>query len=330
LELGAGDFRVGPLAKKLAILAAAVLLAPGCVTRYIVLSEVPKSRLEVVVFTNDRQAGSDLLEKLSARGFDNDQNHVGVPTLDEPTVQWGGASTAQIEEIIAYVEGRYDVTLKRDRSFKLDDPNVFITLPETDTTGTAAGPPDPEDLRIVIFTDSEEKGNELLDSLRGRGYTDTANYVTDEPNDDFNVKWGAATSDQIDEISELASDLFDVELDRQHTFEGGDHDLFINLPFGSAGKPRTKADIQITVLCDSAELGKDILSRLSDLGYTNNANEVKPGTYGDYNIKYGDLPSEMLDEIAGYLQKRFQAEFRRSDEFAPTSRQVTISLPLKK
>jgi hypothetical protein len=309
------------------LLLAAALLLPGCVTRYVVISEVPKSELEIVVFTANTEEGEVLLEKLSDRGYTNEQNHIAVAADDEPSVKWGGAPSEQIEEIIGFVEGRYNVTLERDRSFKHTDRNVFINLPEAEATESVSAAPEKEDLRVVIFTDDKEKGEELLGALKEAGFDNDENYVTDEPNEDFNIKWGAAPEEMIDEIVEKADDLYDIRLERQHTFEESDKDIFINLPFEEEPAEVTKEGLEITVFCDSEELGKQVLSDLSELGYTNDENEVLTGPNDDHNIKYGGLPEAMLEELAGYLDKKFETGFRRSDEFSSTSRQVFINLP---
>ena len=314
----------------LLLLFAVGFMLPGCVTRYIVVSEVAKSDLQVVVFTDDTGKGEELLAALAKRGYDNDHNHVAAPTDDGPLIKWGGASAAQIEEIAAFVEGRYEVELERDRGFKLDDYSVFITLPSGGKTGTVTDV-DREDLRVVVFTSDTARGNQFLAALQPLGYTNDENYATDEPNDDFNIKWGAASDAMIDEISELADSTFDIEIDRQHSFEADDHDVFVNLPFGDSVAEGQgtwdKAEIEITVFCDSEELGKAVLSELSDLGYDNDENEVLSGPNDDFNLKYGGLPEAMLDEIAGSLEAEFGTEFRRSKDFDETNRQVFINLP---
>ena len=310
----------------LLLLFAVGLTLPGCVTRYIVVSEVAKSDLQVVVFTDDTGKGEELLKALAKRGYDNDHNHVAAPTDDGPLIKWGGASAAQIEEIAAFVEGRYEVELERDRGFKLDDYSVFITLPSGGQPGTASDV-ERESLRVVVFTSDTARGNQLLAALRPLGYTNDENYATDEPNDDFNIKWGAASDAMIDEISGLADSAFGIELDRQHSFEADDHDVFVNLPFDDSSGGWDKADVEITIFCDSADLGRDVLGKLAELGYSNEDNEVLASPNDDFNIKYGGLPDTMLAEIAGALKAEFHADFLRSKDFGETNRQVFINLP---
>jgi hypothetical protein len=297
-------------------------------TRYVVVSEVAKSDLQVVVFAADAGRGEELLEALAERGYDNNHTHVAVPTDDEPLVKWGGAAAAQIEEIVAFIEGRYEVKLGRERSFKFDDYSVFVTLPSGGEA--ASGDVEREDLRVVIFTSDTARAGLFLAALRPLGYTNDENYVTDEPNEDFNIKWGAAPEAMIDEISELADSTFDIELDRQHSFESDDRDVFINLPFGGSSTGWEKTEVEITVFCDSAELGREVLAKLADLGYDNEENEVLSGPNDGFNIKYGGLPADMLDEVATGLEGLLDVKFERLKEFGDTNRQVFINLPNKR
>lgn len=312
------------------LLVAALLGLTGCATKYVVVSQLPRSELEVVVFTDDRDQGAELLDALSDLGYDNEQNHVALPSDDaDAGIRWGAATEAQVDEIAAFIRGRHGIDLDRDRAFKPSDKSVFITLPETGTAAEA-GPVERADLRIVVFTDDEERGNSLLESLESLGYTNDENYVTDEPNDDFNIKWGAAHGEMIDEIVGAASAGLSVELDRQGSFEPDDRDVFINLPFGAAAREPSRADYEITVFCDDTKQGRRLLRKLKTLGYENEGNEVIAGPNDDFNIKYGDLPDAMLEELAGLLEKEYGTGFRRSDEFDKTSRQVFINLPVRR
>ena len=301
------------------------LFAAGCATRYVVVPGLPKSDLQVVVFTEDQDQGAELLEWLAEHGYDNKQNHVAFPTDNNGNaVRYGAAPAACIDEIAAYIEGRFEVAVDRDRAFKPSDYSVFVHL---DAAARARVAPGRGDVRVVIFTDDKDRGELLLDSLRGRGFTNDENYVTDEPNDEPNVKWGAASEEMVDNVCAVVQSLLGVELDRQHSFEEDDNDLFVNLPFDSAGRMLTRADFDITVFCDNDSVGQNLLARLAALGYSSDENEVLSGANDTFNIKYGGLPSEMLDELAGLVEKEFKAEVERLEEFARSSRQVFINIP---
>jgi hypothetical protein len=311
------------------ILGAVLLLSAGCVTRYVVISAVPRSDLQVVVFAEDKDQGNELLEWLSDHGYDNDHNHVALPSDREPGIRYGAAPTAYIDEIAAYIAGRFDIELGREREFKASDYGVFIDLNPSSREIAVAGPPGREELRLVVFTDDTVRGRRLLDSLHALGYANGDNYVTDEPNGDFNVKWGAASDSMAEEIAGVVRSLFSVELDRQHAFKADDWDVFINLPFGAAKKEPTRADFAITIFCDDEKAGQGLLRKLADLGYTNDANEVLSGPNEKFNVKYGGLPEEMLGEIAGLVEKEFKTDVERVEEFGKSSDQVFINIPKK-
>jgi hypothetical protein len=306
------------------LLALFTLLLTGCAAKYSKRGTASRSRLRVVVFAADADRGRELLEQLAERGYDNEQNHVGVPGNDNaPAIRWGAASSVQIADITGFIEGRYGVELARMHDLEDDDYSVIITLPG----GTGAAGRD--DLRVVIFTDDKAKGDDLLERLRLLGYSNDENYVTDDPNDDTNIKWGIAGEAIVDEITAAAVDLFDVILDRQHTFEPDDHDVFINLPFGASTEAPEKSDFEITVFCDSTAVGQRLLARLAELGYSSEESEVIVGPNDDCNIKYGALPEDMVEEVAGELESLFNKQFRRSHEFEPDDHDVFINVPLE-
>jgi len=95
----------------------------------------------------------------------------------------------------------------------------------------AAGKPTYE---VTVFTTDPAVGKKILDELRGFGYTNPENEVLDEPNTDFNIKWGGAPDEYIDEIATVVERLTGRKLTRQKIFESGDMDIFVNLPLGGA------------------------------------------------------------------------------------------------
>ncbi|MEO0077754.1 MAG: hypothetical protein ABIK86_01970 [candidate division WOR-3 bacterium] len=311
-----------------ALMIFAFLGLANCVTRYVVVSAVPRSDLRIVVFANDRDQGLELLDWLEDRGYDNPHNEVAVLEEDDAAICWGAAPLSYVEEIAAYVEGRFGVELDRERAFPYDDYSVFIYLGSASVRTTR--PPDREDLRIVVFTDDREKGEQFLDRLRALGYTNDESYVTDEPNDDFNIKWGAAPDEVVEEVAALADSMFGVQLERQHVFARDDNDLFVNLPFRSARPGLTRSDFAITVFCAEAQVGRRLLARLAELGYTNDANDVQPDPNDELNIKYGALPEELVAEISALIKEEFGAEPELRPELGRSSTEVFINLPARR
>jgi hypothetical protein len=74
-------------------------------------------------------------------------------------------------------------------------------------------------------------------------------------------------------------------------------------------------------------VANNLLKRLAALGYTNAGNEVLSGPNGDFNVKYGALPPEMVAEIAELVEQQFAAEVRRSPEIDSGSIRVFINIP---
>ena len=304
-----------------AAVAALSLLAGGCVSRYVVINDVPRSELTVVVFTDNDYRGGTFLEQLEARGFDNSENRVQENPNPDFNVKWGAAPRAYVEEIARAVEQEFDVAPRLLHQFEPDDYDVFINLPVEPSEV-----PDRDAFEVTIFTDDEQRGREALTMLAGMGYTNDNNDVSDEPNDEFNIKWGAAPEAYVEEIAGFLELTYDVELARLEVFERDDDDIFINLPFNLPAATERQA-FEITVFCDNHAVGREVLDLLYDLGYTNRDNEVLDTPNEDYNVKYGALPAEFVAEIAGALETRFGVEFEQLDWFESDDRDVFINIP---
>ncbi len=87
---------------------------------------------------------------------------------------------------------------------------------------------------VTVFTTDPAVGKQVLDALRALGYTNPGNEVLDEPNTDFNIKWGGAPQEFIDEIAAATEKIAGKTLNRLHIFEATDTDIFVNLPLGGA------------------------------------------------------------------------------------------------
>jgi len=103
----------------------------------------------------------------------------------------------------------------------------------------AAGKPTYE---VTVFTTDPAVGKKILDELRGFGYTNPENEVLDKPNNDYNIKWGGAPEDVIEELQGIVEPMVHQELFPRQLFGPEDHDIFINLPvckLGGAYTPET-------------------------------------------------------------------------------------------
>lgn len=86
------------------------------------------------------------------------------------------------------------------------------------------------EFEVTVFTEDKAMGAKVLAALRELGYTNPENEVLGEPNEDFNIKWGAAPQEFVDEIAGAAERLTGKTLARKKIFEEGDKDIFVNLP----------------------------------------------------------------------------------------------------
>ena len=95
---------------------------------------------------------------------------------------------------------------------------------------------------VTIFTDDPETGRRVLAAIEAMGYTHPENEVLDTPNDEYNIKWGGAPEEAVDELRGIVEPMIHQELFPRHIFGPEDHDIFINLPvckLGGAYTPET-------------------------------------------------------------------------------------------
>jgi hypothetical protein len=84
--------------------------------------------------------------------------------------------------------------------------------------------------RVVVFANDQDLGEKVLGVIKAAGYAKDESYVTDEPNEDASIKYGAAGSDDIEAIHKLVSVLYDGDIEESNDFDSDDYDVFINLP----------------------------------------------------------------------------------------------------
>jgi hypothetical protein len=84
--------------------------------------------------------------------------------------------------------------------------------------------------RVVIFANDEDLGEKVLGVIKAAGFAEDESYVTDEPNEDADIKYGAASEDDISAIHKLVSVLYDGDIEETNDFDSDDYDIFINLP----------------------------------------------------------------------------------------------------
>lgn len=183
-------------------------------------------------------------------------------------------------------------------------------------------------LRIVVFSDDEDKAGELLEKLAGRGYGNADNKVEANPNREFNIKYGAAPFSYVDEIATYTEGRYDVELRRSREFDSTDLDVFINLPFeAEAGTNADRASLRVVVFTDDEEEGQALLDMLADLGYTNDENYINDGPQDEPEMQYGSAAPAIVDEVAALLLEEFDLEVEPVRSFDKDDDDLFISLP---
>jgi hypothetical protein len=100
--------------------------------------------------------------------------------------------------------------------------NPVVEKPKNKETGAK--------YRVVVFTNDNDLGEKILGVIKAAGYAKDESYVTDEPNDSANIKYGAASTDDIEAMHKLVSVLYDGEIEESNDFDSDDYDVFINLP----------------------------------------------------------------------------------------------------
>jgi hypothetical protein len=199
----------------------------------------------VTVFTNDQPVGESLLKLIRKRGYTHEGGEVLGNPNEEFNIKWGGAPIAMVHELAALVKERYGRELRLLQMFEPDDHDIFINMPlggynSSDGGSGDSGPPlAPEDItratvHIVVFCDDEAVARETLERLSSMGYSNSENSSQGMPNDNFNIKWGAANEEIVEEIAKMLEAKFSQEFRRSHEFAPNDLDVFINLPVPAA------------------------------------------------------------------------------------------------
>lgn len=205
-----------------------------------------RSQYPVTVFTNDQPVGESLLKLIRERGYTHSGGEVLGNPNEEFNIKWGGAPIAMVHELAAMVKERYGRELRLLQMFEPDDHDIFINMPlggysSSDSGGGDSGTPlAPEDItratvHIVVFCDDEAVARETLERLSSMGYSNSENSSQGMPNDNFNIKWGAANEEIVEEIAKMLEGKFGQDFRRSHEFAPNDLDIFINLPVPASG-----------------------------------------------------------------------------------------------
>ena len=195
-----------------------------------------RSKHRVVIFTDDRSRVVPLLKALKSRGYEK-----GSYIADKPNrkwnIKWGAANKRHIDEILGVVKSKLDISpsrIERQKKFKPDDTDIFINLRfSKSSSASTASTSGLSKHRVVIFTNDKGQVTSLLNAIKSRGFHKDS-YITAEPNDDWNIKWGAASSKTIDEVLAVIDAEMGIPANRlrkSREFDATDSDIFVNLKF---------------------------------------------------------------------------------------------------
>lgn len=299
-------------------------------------SSVEQARHPIVVFTADQASGEAFLEELRAAGYTHPASRVAADPNEHFNIKWGAAALSVVEDLAAHVRKRFGVEPRRLQVFEPDDLEIYLNLP-LPSGGAAVGAPvgtGRAAFPVTVFTDDPGRGNAFFAEIQAKGYTHADGEVLTDPNDNFNIKWGAAPEEYIEELAAMVRERFGQDPKRLHVFDDSDPQVFINLPLGQGVAPAAgaldKGDLHIVVFAppERADIARSVLEQLSKLGYTNPRNEVSVGPNNEYNLKWGGARQEAVDELLRVLQERFDQPFVPRHEFTPDDPDVFINLPL--
>jgi hypothetical protein len=84
--------------------------------------------------------------------------------------------------------------------------------------------------RVLVYANNNDLAERVLNLLRAAGFANNKSHVGDWPNNNANIKYGAATKDDITAMRKLVSTVYDSNLEESREFESDNLDIFINLP----------------------------------------------------------------------------------------------------
>lgn len=201
-----------------------------------------RSRHRVVFFTDNKARVTPVLRAVKKLGYGK-ESFINDEPNDDWNIKWGSASTRKIDEILGVVTSKLGISpsrIERQNKFEADDTDIFVNLrfskassTSSASTSSAVSASDLGRHRVVIFTNDKGQVEPLLSAIKRRGFH-TESHVNDDPNDDWNIKWGSASGGTIDEVLALVDAEMGIpaeRLRRSHEFEANDTDIFINLKF---------------------------------------------------------------------------------------------------
>lgn len=285
-----------------------------------------RAKHKVVIFTDDQDRARPLLKKLKRMGYSNTK--FNSPPNSDFNIKWGSATSARVNEIVRAITDTTDIAssrINRKKVFEDDDTDIFINLPFGASGSGSSGRNKHE---VIIFTDDESRAEPLVSALKRKGYRARAR---GNPNDNFNIKWGAASTQKIDEIVSLITSTVDVprsRIKRKHIFEEDDNKIFVNLPFDLLASSGTRGDYRVVIFSDDRTRARKLERALHSKGYTNTAHRDTPND--NFNIKWGQASSSKISELVSLISSSVdvpRSQIERKHIFEEDDKDIFINLP---
>ncbi len=83
---------------------------------------------------------------------------------------------------------------------------------------------------VVVFANDQALGRKVVAVLKAAGFAADKSHVNEGPNDDANIKYGAADAADVRTMRKLVNALYDGKIVELDEFDEDDYDVYINLP----------------------------------------------------------------------------------------------------
>ncbi len=288
-----------------------------------------RSKHRVVIFTDDKDRVRSTLSAIKRLGYHKDSYVTDKPNEDW-NIKWGAADTGKVDEVLGVIKKELGIgssRIKRSHEFKADDNDIFVNLRFAKSSKTGGSGRSKH--RVVIFTDDKDRVQSTLSAIKRLGYHKDS-YITDEPNKDWNIKWGAAGKKQVDEILGVIKKELGIgssRIKRSHEFEADDNDIFVNLRFAKTSASG-RAKHEVVIFTNDKDQVRSLLAAIKRLGYSKDSHIAdKPND--DWNIKWGAAKAKTVDEILQVIDTEMgipPSRVRKSHEFEANDNDIFVNL----
>ena len=200
---------------------------------------------------------------------------------------------------------------------------------------------------VTLYTDRPDDLDHVVRRLERKGYQVD---VRPQPNDDWNIKWGSASDEIVDEILSVVARGVHARksaFERKHIFTSTDNDIFVNVKlgeveetgeevtspppiedvWGTAGTPSPGASAYgVTIFTDRPDEVTRAVSGLQERGYTV---AVSTSPNSDWNIKWGAAPTSAVTDVLSAVAEGLgvsTSRFERKHVLSPESTKIFVNI----